>query len=442
MSPALALALLACRSGPPTPGVTDTDTDADADADADADSDADSDADADADSDADADTDSDADSDTDTDTPTPPACPDDAHEPNDDAASAVALESAGLRISSASPDWIAFEVGTNERATVRVEHDPAVADLDLRVYRPSGGIAGASYGANAIEAVSVENHGAPATWLAEVFVVGGDPDCQAYHWGIEREVDTAAADSGSVLDTAVEDSGDSGDSGDTGAVGPGILIGAGDTCPAGDSYVPSCAPFAGVPDARVPFVPWVEGFHQFDTLGSGFDTVLAVIGPNGNEILCDDDSFGAQSQVSLWLADDEAVELVVTGFGAVCGPYQLQLIGPPLPVCAADANEPNDALSDATIAAGLVSGVVEAGRDEDWFRLEPGAHTLVLDFLQDDGDLQLSVFAAAGLEAQALTATDGELLALPPGDVRHVRVWRAPGHHACVPYTLDVQPIP
>jgi len=80
-------------------------------------------------------------------------------------------------------------------------------------------------------------------------------------------------------------------------------------------YVGSCG--GNGPEIFYSFTATEAGSYTFDTFGTGFDTVLYVMDAicGGNELGCDDDEQGVQSQVIVDLAADQTVVIGVDGFG-------------------------------------------------------------------------------------------------------------------------------
>jgi hypothetical protein len=72
-----------------------------------------------------------------------------------------------------------------------------------------------------------------------------------------------------------------------------------------------------------------DGNFSFDTFGSAFDTVLHVYDADpcgvANELGCNDDAMGLQSEVSLGLTQGDQVFIVLDAFGANVGDYTLNI---------------------------------------------------------------------------------------------------------------------
>ena len=72
-----------------------------------------------------------------------------------------------------------------------------------------------------------------------------------------------------------------------------------------------------------------DGTYLFSLAGSSFDTVLYIkaepLGCSWNELACNDDSVGVQSQVSLAMTTGQTVFVMVDGFGGATGAYTLNV---------------------------------------------------------------------------------------------------------------------
>lgn len=101
----------------------------------------------------------------------------------------------------------------------------------------------------------------------------------------------------------------------------------GDTFAQGDDFAPSCAS-GGSDDFAYLFVAPNAGTYIFDTEGTyPFDTVLyALDGCGGAELACNDDAFYYyESQIRVNLQANQAIIVVVDGFGGDFGNYVLNV---------------------------------------------------------------------------------------------------------------------
>ncbi len=121
---------------------------------------------------------------------------------------------------------------------------------------------------------------------------------------------------------------------------------------------------AGAPEKSFVFAAPRAGVYSFDTIGSGFDTVLYVRDDNGTQLGCNDDiaaGINTQSRLSVTLAQAQTVTVFVDGFEAQSGNFSLR-VNPdcPLPF-RNDARDLGHALSvsvsaTTTCAANFIGG--------------------------------------------------------------------------------------
>ncbi len=101
-----------------------------------------------------------------------------------------------------------------------------------------------------------------------------------------------------------------------------------DTTEGHDSYhTTSCGGAWTAPDFTVVFTAPITATFTFDTVGSDYDTVLALLADDceGDQIACNDDSHGLQSEVTADLEAGESVTIVVTGYAGAYGPFVLNV---------------------------------------------------------------------------------------------------------------------
>jgi len=100
----------------------------------------------------------------------------------------------------------------------------------------------------------------------------------------------------------------------------------GSTVGDGNNTSPSTCAFSNAEDFAYSFIAPEQGEYVFDTQGSGYDTVLYLYDHcGGTEIDCNDDTFGLQSQVSARLDAGQLVIIVVDGYSANAGNYELNV---------------------------------------------------------------------------------------------------------------------
>ena len=101
----------------------------------------------------------------------------------------------------------------------------------------------------------------------------------------------------------------------------------GDSTGGGDNHTPSCGAGGGE-DATVQFTAPADGTFVFDTVGTAFDTTIALLDAcGGNELDCNDDvAMGVlTSEVSLAMTMGQTVIVVVDSFDGQVGPFTLNI---------------------------------------------------------------------------------------------------------------------
>lgn len=99
----------------------------------------------------------------------------------------------------------------------------------------------------------------------------------------------------------------------------------GDNTGLGDDHFTSCGNGGGE-DATYQFTAPFAGTFVFDTFGTAYDTILAVLdGCGGAELACNDDTMTLQSQVMVPLAAGQTVIIVVDGYSGATGPFTLNI---------------------------------------------------------------------------------------------------------------------
>ncbi|MEX1362521.1 MAG: hypothetical protein AB1Z98_05305 [Nannocystaceae bacterium] len=196
------------------------------------------------------------------------------------------------------------------------------------------------------------------------------------------------------------------------AVGPAVAMG--DTSFDDDDLPQPCA-FEGGADHVLRFTAPIPGVYTFDTVGSSFDTALAVFAScNPTSILeCNDDFEGLQSQVTVPLDFEQPVFVSVDGFGGEQGPWRLNVTPPdfgPPPDCAE--------LDLAWFVGSPAATGSTIGEDEDLMQscgagggpdsvlrfIAPSSGNFVFDTVGSDFDTVLSIYA--GCEGPELACND------------------------------------
>jgi hypothetical protein len=96
-----------------------------------------------------------------------------------------------------------------------------------------------------------------------------------------------------------------------------------------NDYQPTCVSNSVAADASYTWTAPSSGTFVFDTMGSGFDTVLQIRRYNDSAPLgCNDDSSGTlQSTVSVPLSAGQTVLVIIDGYGSATGTYRLNIAG-------------------------------------------------------------------------------------------------------------------
>ncbi|MBN1947405.1 MAG: hypothetical protein JW797_17170 [Bradymonadales bacterium] len=110
------------------------------------------------------------------------------------------------------------------------------------------------------------------------------------------------------------------------AVATGTTVGRGDDNTSGICAMGSI----GSEDVTLLWTAPVAGNYRFDTLGSGYDTILYLLdgGCSGAELACNDDETegeSLQSSLVVPLAANQSVVVVIDGYGGAAGSYQLNI---------------------------------------------------------------------------------------------------------------------
>ena len=89
----------------------------------------------------------------------------------------------------------------------------------------------------------------------------------------------------------------------------------------------SCGAAGDAPDTTYRYTAPVASTYVFDTIGSDFDTVLALLDGNcdGPELGCNDDTHGVQSELQAYLQAGQTVTIVVTGYSGATGEFRLNV---------------------------------------------------------------------------------------------------------------------
>jgi hypothetical protein len=96
---------------------------------------------------------------------------------------------------------------------------------------------------------------------------------------------------------------------------------AGSTVGAGNDMFPNCGA-SNASDVAFYFTATSSRTYTFNTIGSNYDTVIALFADCGAvNLTCNDDFYGLQSRVQWFLNAGESVIVVVDGFSTSQGNY-------------------------------------------------------------------------------------------------------------------------
>ncbi len=111
----------------------------------------------------------------------------------------------------------------------------------------------------------------------------------------------------------------------------------GSTAGANSDGSASCGASSSSPDVWYSYTPGTSGAVTVDTCGSPYDTVLSIHtgcpGTSGNQLACNDDTCGLQSQVSTTVVGGTTYWIRVSGYNGLSGDFTLILSGPDCGQC-------------------------------------------------------------------------------------------------------------
>jgi Concanavalin A-like lectin/glucanases superfamily len=159
--------------------------------------------------------------------------------------------------------------------------------------------------------------------LAMAAMLGGCMGEFGDEWAGEPGVD----DEASIPDDEKEPIVDKTYLGDLG-VALGSPVATGNTGGLSNEYHPTCVSNSAAPEAAYTWTAPSTGSFVFDTIGSGFDTVLEIRRYSDSLSLgCNDDSSGLQSRVTVSLPAGQTVLVAIDGYGSSTGTYRLNITG-------------------------------------------------------------------------------------------------------------------
>jgi len=125
------------------------------------------------------------------------------------------------------------------------------------------------------------------------------------------------------------------------AISPGTMY-QGTTSGATNDGSASCANSASSPDVWYRYTPATDGTLTVALCGSSYDTALSVHsgcpGSTSNELACNDDACGAQSEVTLDVTAEASYLIRIAGYNGAVGLFHMALLGPDGTGCGDDCN--------------------------------------------------------------------------------------------------------
>ena len=119
----------------------------------------------------------------------------------------------------------------------------------------------------------------------------------------------------------------------------------GATCDNLNDIVPTCV-MSSAPDVVYSYTPSANNTINVSLCGSGYDTALAIYDAAHNELFCNDDFCGVQSEIdNIPVTGGQTYYFVVDGYSTACGSYVITVTGAPGPcdlVCPQGALQENE----------------------------------------------------------------------------------------------------
>lgn len=106
----------------------------------------------------------------------------------------------------------------------------------------------------------------------------------------------------------------------------GSPVAMGNTTGLNHELTPTCVSTSAAPEASFVWSAPAEGTYRISTAGSGFDTVIDVMGLTGASLGCNDDFAGMTSQVTVPLALNQMILINVDGWRFSTGAYRLNIV--------------------------------------------------------------------------------------------------------------------
>lgn len=102
----------------------------------------------------------------------------------------------------------------------------------------------------------------------------------------------------------------------------------GATCDNSDDIILPCASSAA-PDVVYRYTAISTGYLTVSLCGSGYDTALGIYDSAQNNLVCNDDFCGLQSEINFSATSGQTYYFVVDGFSTNCGSYIINVTPPP-----------------------------------------------------------------------------------------------------------------
>jgi hypothetical protein len=197
----------------------------------------------------------------------------------------------------------------------------------------------------------------------------GSNDCQPDGIPDECQLGSEPADSVAQDDCAYAE-----------PVGPDIVY-TGTTNGSTNDGAAGCGASSRSPDVWYVYTPAEDGTLTASLCGSAYDTVLSVHGGcpgnTSNEIACNDDSCGLQSEVTLSVFAGESYLIRIAGYSGVTGDFMMLLTGPACQLADNDCND-NGVPDECDIVDGTSADANENGVPDECECLGGCEHSVVL----------------------------------------------------------------
>lgn len=357
-------------------------------------------------------------------------CSNDALEPNDEPANAIALSRApfnNLRVCEDDVDLFLVPLGTGDVLDVSLNHIVVEGDVDLGLFNAAGELVTGSYSESGTEEFQYAAVVAGDYYVAVVlFEDAGTVSGNTYSLTIDVEAGaTGCTDDANEPDDTLST----------------FRRGSTGTLPS----LRACAGDADVTGIALNIGDTISVSVDFRHAEGDIDLIL--VDPAGEEVAIsetttDDESLSWQAEIG---GTHYIVVVLYDDLGVAAGnTYSLTVaIDPTDSPCRTDAREENDSPVDAPqLGAGNQSGLFVCTLDDDWFRYQLNAGqriTATVTFNAAVGDVDVQLISSTGAVIDSSTGVTGledvSWLATTAATV-YLRVYVFPGAPATVPYEL------